>query len=98
MTTERFHVWEGIYPSYADAPESGPGFASDFWVDRVRERIEAQLALSEDEIGRVRERNMLPLVVAMAAAASGGRVRVLDFGGGPGNDFLGVARPLPTSV
>lgn len=96
-TSKDFTVWEGIYPTYADAPESGPGFSSDTWLERVRQRMLAQIAQPADEIGRVRERNLLPIVAAMTSRHEQ-RLIVLDFGGGPGVDFLAVSRGLSAKV
>ena len=86
--------WEGVYPSFAEVPAAGPGFAGEQWTkdtraltERAREELVPRPALAGDQA-------LLPMVAGMAAAA-GNPLRILDFGGGLGVGYLQVAAALP---
>lgn len=93
---DNFHIWEGIYAHYDDAPRKGGGFDSDFWRDRNKARVVVELETQRrgeaPESAKFRE-YVLPVVIAMAAEGRDS-LRVLDFGGGIGNGFI----PLVTDV
>ncbi|CUW37983.1 conserved protein of unknown function [Magnetospirillum sp. XM-1] len=86
-----FFIWEGVYDHYDDVEKSGGGFDTDFWRDRNRARIVAELDTLRNsgqlpESAKCRD-YVLPVVIAMAAAGRE-RFRILDFGGGLGNGFV----------
>ena len=91
-----FEVWTGVYHKFSDAPVRGPGFSGPAWVERMRKRMIDRLDMPADEVHIVRERNLLPIAAAMAIEE--GHVSVLDFGGGPGVDFLTVSRSLSSDI
>src|ERR1700730_15286646 len=88
MTASReFNVWEGIYSSFAEAGAAGPGFDGGIWRERsvqaAREYL-AQIKRGEPLDYSLSQRNaLLPVVTAMLLTRQN-RVRILDFGGGPG--------------
>lgn len=103
MTTpQEFNVWEGIYSSFAEAGGTGPGFDGGVWRERSIQA--ARQYLSQAKRGEpldysLSQRNaLLPVVTAMLLTRRN-RVRILDFGGGPGYGLtmliaaLGNARP-----
>src|SRR5271156_3583706 len=103
MTTpQEFNVWEGIYSTFAEAGGTGPGFDGDVWRERS---IQAgRQYLSQVKRGQpldysLSQRNaLLPVVTAMLLTQRN-KVRILDFGGGPGYGLtvliaaLGNTRP-----
>jgi putative methyltransferase (TIGR04325 family) len=85
--SQKFHVWEGVYSSFAEAHATGPGFDGDIWRERSiqagREFL-TQLGRGETLDYSLSQRNaLLPAVAAMLLAQQS-TVRILDFGGGPG--------------
>lgn len=98
MISEEFRIWEGVYD---DFPEEDPEhvFDSDQWIDKIAARarenllkLKADVPISENAV--VHE-YPLPVLVALASRQSTLPVRVLDFGGGLGATYFGVAASLP---
>jgi putative methyltransferase (TIGR04325 family) len=79
-------IWEGVHNSLPAA--KGPGFDSARWVESCRQRVAGLATAPDDSAG------FLPSAAALALARRG-RVRVLDFGGGPGATFASLAAALP---
>ena len=89
--SQQFNVWEGIYSSFADAGVAGPGFDGGVWRERsiqaAREYL-SQIRRGESLDYSLLQRNaLLPVVTAMLLKRQN-RVRVLDFGGGPGYGLI----------
>lgn len=82
-----FNIWEGVYASYEEAASlaHGAGFSSDAWVERSRDRLRKTLA-EPPETFLETSAYLLPVVVAVLDRAPG-KLRILDFGGGPGAGF-----------
>lgn len=93
-------VWEGIFPTYAQALLSagGEGFAADAWVDRARQRLR-EIIRDPQETLLATPAYLLPVVAALLVPADR-PLRVLDFGGGPGTGFLSLvtAKGLPSDI
>jgi putative methyltransferase (TIGR04325 family) len=91
MVSEDFKVWDGVYASFAEAPDSGPGFASPTWQERsVRYARDAMARLAQGEPLEysMRQRNaILSFTVAMLLSRTP-RPRVIDLGGGLGAGYL----------
>lgn len=89
-------VWEGIYTHYRDVPSAGEGFDSDVWVNALRASTEV-LATSKScgtiPTGLTGERALLPLLASLVCTNSG-KVKILDFGGGMGVDYIYVTSCL----
>jgi putative methyltransferase (TIGR04325 family) len=84
-----FSVWSGLYPDFASVPSEGPGFDGPEWVDILARRLEdARSAPGRPLVPTYQ----LPAVAAMAPGD--GPLRILDFGGGVGATFLGLAAAL----
>src|SRR5438132_461673 len=86
------NLWEGIYPHYRDVPVTGAAFDSEIWIKKTRAYTENVIAVSrnyrfipQDVAG---EYMLLPLLASLVGKASGGKVRILDFGGGMGVSFI----------
>ena len=100
--SQEFNVWEGVYSSFAEADATGPGFDGDIWRERSiqagREFLR-QVERGETLDYSLSQRNALLPVVAAMLLSGQSRVRILDFGGGPGYglmvlmDALRNARP-----
>ena len=99
--SQQFNVWEGVYSSFAEAGATGPGFDGEILRERSiqagREYLR-QIKQGEPLDYSLSQRNaLLPVVTAMMLTRQD-RVRILDFGGGPGYglmvliDALGNAR------
>jgi putative methyltransferase (TIGR04325 family) len=96
-----FAVWEGVYASFAEAPAEGPGFDGPQW--RARSVAAARQALAAIARGEaldysLTQRNAaLPPLVAILLTRQP-RVRVLDFGGGPGLGYLVLKRAMSDAL
>jgi putative methyltransferase (TIGR04325 family) len=85
-------LWAGIYSRYADVPVAGPGFDGEVWINQTKAYTKRMLAASES-YGSIPfevtgEHMLLPLVAALVCEQSGGRVGILDFGGGLGVGYV----------
>lgn len=101
MRPDEFNVWEGSYATFRDAPVQGLGFDSPTW--RTRSARAAQEAHADFVAGRpldysLRQRNSVLVVLAAALLARKPRLRILDFGGGPGFGFLALQASLPNAA
>jgi putative methyltransferase (TIGR04325 family) len=90
-TSPGFNVWEGVYASFAEAGASGPGFDGAIW--RKRSIEDARVSLARIRQGEpldysLTQRNALLPVIAAMLLTRQERVRILDFGGGPGFGLL----------
>ncbi len=101
MLPEEFHVWEGVYESFRDAPKVGLGFDDPIWRSRSMDAArEAHGCVRE---GRpldysMRQRNSVLAVLSATVLAEHPRIRILDFGGGPGFGYLVVTSAIPNAA
>lgn len=87
-----FQIFSGIYSSFAETDAvSKTVFSSDEWLERAATNVK-QAYLS----GAVAEEYSLAIMAANSQR--NGRVRVLDFGGGLGAVFPGVAASLAADI
>lgn len=102
MTVDsNFHIWEGIYTSFDEAPAEGRGFEGELWSDRnmqaAREAAEC-LAREAPLEYSLRQRNaVMPIVVAHMLGERK-RVSVLDFGGGLGTGYLVLSGAVQDAI
>lgn len=93
-----FHIWEGIYGSFAEARAEGAGF--DGPTHKARATDAARVALEAVRSGRpipliLKQRSaVLPPVVACCLSESPS-IRILDFGGGLGIGCLTLLESVP---
>lgn len=95
-------IWEGVYERFRDVPSSGSGHESEEWIQGTLQETEAVLA----GVGRAvtvpaevtEERSLLPLLAGVVSGPAGGPVRIVDFGGGAGADYVRVRESLPHAV
>ncbi len=93
-----FHVWDGVYPSFAAAKAVGPGFDGDIWRDRSLQAARETLALvgsGQPLDYSLRQRNALLPVLTASVLAAQPRVNILDFGGGLGTGYMVLANGIP---
>lgn len=89
------NIWEGIYESFAQCPDIGPGHEGDRWVKQETQRVDKLLQSKRDggvipSIVHYRM-NLLPIMTAVVAAGSeADKIRILDFGGGMGSTYVAV--------
>ena len=80
------YVWEGVYPHFRDVPASGLGFSSDSWVSGAVANVQNMIAVSKNyesfPTEAVEEHAPLCTLAAIVSRQNGGKVRILDFGGG----------------
>jgi putative methyltransferase (TIGR04325 family) len=94
-------TWEGLYTSCSEVDVKGEGLDGDIWADIVeRETREVAEALTQGGIvpGLLEGDNaLLPLLVAAISARSDLKdsIKILDFGGGAGVDYLYVKSAVP---
>lgn len=96
-----FHVWNGVYPSFAAAKAVGPGFDGDVWRDRSLQAARETLALvgsGEPLDYALRQRNALLPVLAASVLARQPRASILDFGGGLGTAYMVLANSIPDAA
>lgn len=96
---QAFHIWEGVYREWSDAPLVGDAFNNDKWLSDQAAHTSAEIAgLAEDRIAdcAFSRDYVLPLVAALAM--QGGRApRILDFGGGMASSYPLVMGAVPGS-
>lgn len=101
-----FHIWEGIYPGFADTPgadavtgDGQGGFEGVEWLAKSIARAEtgrASLTASSPTLEPAGLSREYPLALLAALAHPETRaLGVLDFGGGIGNSFPAVRVALP---
>jgi putative methyltransferase (TIGR04325 family) len=80
--------WEGVYAGFEAIPGAKPGFDDDAWAAatlRSTEQVRSDCS-ANGKVAVTGDNQLLPLVGV--AAAAGGYLKVLDFGGGLGISFL----------
>jgi len=91
------HTWEGVYRSRREVPASGEGFDGRAWAAMARQAAESLHARLTDAGTIPRDaaydRALLGVLGALVCRERG-RVRVLDFGGGLGLDYLHLVASL----
>jgi len=90
-------IWSGVYPDHRAVPVSGLGHDDERWV-RQCEKL-ARILLSAARSGatipaNVRGRHILLPLIATSVCQENGRIRVLDFGGSIGTDFIHLSSSL----
>ena len=93
-------VWEGVYASFSEVPNRGPGFEGKMWVENSLRKIEKIRNSSKSQktipLIPIYQESILPIVAGMVYNEEG-FVRILDFGGGIGLTYYQVVRSLPNS-
>jgi len=88
-----FNVWDGVFESFAAAPAEGPGFDGPQWIERsaaaARDAMSAQAA-GEPLDFSLRQRNAILAPTVAVLLSQRPRLRVLDFGGGPGLGYVAL--------
>lgn len=96
-----FHVWEGLYESFAEAKGAGAAFSGDIFIRRTRDRVGGELKDFRDQgvlpPSAAYPEFLLPIVVG-AVRPSGGGISILDFGGGMANAYLPLLATLPDAA
>jgi putative methyltransferase (TIGR04325 family) len=97
LKTNEFFIWEGIYPTFREAPGDDRAFREAIWAERSRARaLELKDRRRSGGLARVTTASTgycLPPIVALAQTERA-RVRLLDFGGSVGFSFYGVVDVL----
>lgn len=99
------HTWDGVYRSYRDIqppPGTAEGFAcphnSQPAIDGLRHAMELLRCRHPIQTNPHDQYLALPFLVGLTAERHGGRVTVLDFGGGLGLEYAHVVSNLPDEV
>jgi putative methyltransferase (TIGR04325 family) len=90
-----FNIWEGIYNSFKECPESGDGHESETWVSKSLERTHKLLDAAKEKktIPTVvaYQASLLPFLVALVTKRTENKkINILDFGGGLGVTYIPV--------
>ena len=92
------YLWEGIYLHYYDVSTIGPGFACDSWINSAVTEAQDAIAISKRygsiPMEVIEEYALLPMLASIAFQRNGGKVRILDFGGGLGITYVRLLRSL----
>lgn len=103
VQAKKFDIWDGVYPTMADAAQvaTGLGFSGDTYrtraIDATRECIDALANGRPIPAFHKQRSTVLPAVAAMQLSSSPS-LRVLDFGGGLGIGYLTLAESLGSAV
>ena len=99
------HSWEGVYRTYRDIqppPGTADGFArrhnTQPAIDELRNALELLRHRRPIETNPHDQYLALPFLVGLTAARHGGKVTVLDFGGGVGIEYAHVVSNLPDEI
>ena len=94
-----FNIWEGVYPTWEEAPGDEDAFDDKVWLGKVIQR--AQEALNEfcspatiSPVSRIRD-YILPVAASMICSSTEGDLRVMDFGGGMAASYFPLISSLP---
>lgn len=87
MSKDFKDIWDGIYADFSDAPKDAGIFDSSRWVDTQASRV-AKLCKGELTTSMTKAYALTPILATMVS--DGHTVRVLDFGGGLGMEYLGA--------
>ncbi len=87
----KHYVWEGVYKHFRDVPIAGEGLEGDTWINITRAETEVVLTGIRN-CGSIPMRvegyrSLLPLLASVVCKHSRG-IRILDFGGGLGIDYV----------
>lgn len=89
---KEFHIWEGIYKNFKEAPMVGSGFSGNTWNSRSLAKATRLIKLTEEkkaipEFVAYRE-NLLPILTAMLPKKK--PLKIIDFGGNLGQEYLAI--------
>lgn len=91
-------VWKGVYADFHEARSAGLGFDGADWINNTSARLEELEIKTQSKYGPANEpafgEGLLPIVAATLLAERGS-LRILDFGGGLGFDYLKLKACLP---
>lgn len=93
MTQKLFSVWEGVYTSFVEAGGDLDAFDSDIWIDKQKCKVQIALESYQDN-NTISKDYPLPTVIAMLLSQQD-KLRVLDFGGGMGLQYLDIISKVP---
>ena len=97
LSTKGF--WEGVYEDFSHVQTAGSGYESVEWLNKMREFTENVLAESRKggSVPQIAtgERSLLAVVASLLCHFNRPeRVKILDFGGGMGVDYIRVVSSL----
>lgn len=82
-------IWSGVYNTFREVPGATSTLNDPIWVDIVRKETRAVAVQYEhNELSDVPGEQLLLPLLAGAIGKAGVPVRILDFGGGMGIDFI----------
>lgn len=91
-------IWAGVYTDHRDVPVKGLGHDDERWVTQCEKLTHTLLSTARNGATipvNVRSRHvLLPLIAASVCRANGGRIRILDFGGSMGTDYIHLSSSL----
>ncbi|HSI22280.1 MAG TPA: methyltransferase, TIGR04325 family [Methylophilaceae bacterium] len=101
MSADReFHIWEGVYQHWDDAPQLGDAFNNEKWLAEQAAAISAEISDQTGEHGTIpacaiSRDYILPVIAALAVQQ--GHLKILDFGGGLASSYPLVMGSIPGS-
>lgn len=90
-------IWEGVYSSFADAPDAEAVFNSDIWVKKQQQRILEKLHTLEanKNISDAAVSKDYPLAAMIAVLRHKKPLRIIDYGGAMGQSYLELMAKIP---
>ena len=93
-------IWEGVYRSFDEVKSDNDIFSEKIWIKKCTELLEKNLAIYENKSIKINNLSsfntyILPLVSAMIEDKQ--KIKILDFGGGLGTEFLKTMSLLENS-
>lgn len=86
-------LWEGVYSGFAEAGGDLDVFDSEIWIDKQKSKVQIALESYQDN-NTISKDYPLPTVIAMLLSQQD-KLRVLDFGGGMGLQYLDIISKVP---
>ncbi|MBT4963781.1 MAG: methyltransferase, TIGR04325 family [Francisellaceae bacterium] len=93
MIKQNFSIWDGVYKSFNEAGGDLDFFDSKYWLGKQVGIIEKALKIYSEH-GFITKDYPLPLIISMMLDCKS-KLKVLDFGGGMGLQYLEVLSKIP---
>jgi putative methyltransferase (TIGR04325 family) len=93
------NVWEGIYPSWEEAPEDGNVHEGDIWVNKITDSAQKSLADYRSRetvsLASLTKDYILSVASGMLLPSAENDLCIIDFGGGMGASYLPLIASIP---
>lgn len=91
-------IWQGVYNTFNDTGLKNRVFLSQVWLNKQKEKVSvlSETFLPANESGELAIDREYPLAVLVSVLAdTNSKIKVLDFGGGMGEQYLKTLAKIP---